>query len=119
VDDNIRLIQFIYRNLGAISHIFLTLDTHQATQIFHPIFLVNDKGENPPPYTLITEEDIKAGRWMFNKIIAEDMGISAEEGQALLEHYTTRLAKKGKFEDRKSTRLNSSHPSRSRMPASA
>jgi nicotinamidase-related amidase len=98
VDDNIRLAQFIYRNLGAISHIFLTLDTHQATQIFHPIFLVNDKGEHPPPYTLVTTEDIKAGRWMFNKIIAEDLGVSAEEGQALLEHYTTRLAEKGKFD---------------------
>jgi len=98
VEDNIRLVQFIYRNLGAITHIFLTLDTHQATQIFHPIFLVNEKGENPPPYTLVTAEDIKDGRWKFNEIIAEDMGVSAEEGQALLEHYTTQLAKKGKFD---------------------
>ena len=98
VDDNIRLVQFIYRNLGAITHIFLTLDTHQATQIFHPIFLVNEKGENPPPYTLVTAEDIKDGRWKFNEIIAEDLGISAEKGQALLEHYTTQLAKKGKFD---------------------
>ena len=98
VDDNIRLVQFIYRNLGAITHISLTLDTHQATQIFHPIFLVNEKGENPPPYTLVSAEDIKDGRWKFNEILAEDIGVSAEEGQALLEHYTTQLAKKGKFD---------------------
>ena len=44
VDDNTRLVEFMYRNLGAISHISLTLDTHVATQIFHPIFLVNEDG---------------------------------------------------------------------------
>jgi len=98
LDDNTRLLGFIYRNLGAITHTFLTLDTHQATQIFHPIFLVNEEGENPPPYTLVTAEDIKAGRWKFNEIIAEDLGVSPEKGQALLEHYTTQLAKKGKFD---------------------
>ena len=98
VDDNIRLVQFIYRNLGAISHISITLDTHQATQIFHPIFLVNEKGENPPPYTLITAQDVKDGRWKFNQILAGDMGVSAENGQLLLEHYTSQLADKGKFD---------------------
>lgn len=66
VDDNVRLVQFIYRNLGSITHITLTLDTHQATQIFHPIFLVDENGEHPPPYTLVTAEDIQSGRWRFN-----------------------------------------------------
>ena len=98
VDDNIRLVQFIYRSLGAITHILLTLDTHQAAQIFHPIFLVDENGENPPPYTLVTAEDVEDGRWKFNEILAEDMGLGAGKGQALLEHYTSQLAKKGKFD---------------------
>jgi len=98
VDDNTRLVQFIYRNLGAITHILLTLDTHQATQIFHPIFLVNDNGEHPPPYTLVTAEDIQLGRWRFNEILAEDLGIDAGYGQSQLEHYTSQLAQKGKFD---------------------
>jgi nicotinamidase-related amidase len=98
VDDNIRLVEFIYRNLGAISHISLTLDTHLATQIFHPIFLVDENGEHPAPYTLVTHEDIQGGRWRFNAIIADDLDIETGYGQSLLEHYTAQLAKKEKFE---------------------
>jgi nicotinamidase-related amidase len=98
VDDNIRLVEFIYRNLGAVTHISLTLDTHVATQIFHPIFLVDENGEHPAPYTLVTAEEIRQGRWKFNEIIAEDLGIEASYGQSQLEHYTAQLAKKEKFE---------------------
>jgi nicotinamidase-related amidase len=98
VDDNIRLVQFIYRNLGAISQISGTLDTHQATQIFHPIFLIDEKGEHPPPYTLVTEEDVRQGRWKFNAALADDLGIDAVYGQKQLEHYTTELAGRGKYD---------------------
>jgi nicotinamidase-related amidase len=98
VDDNNRLVQFIYHNLGAITHISLTLDTHQATQIFHPIFLVDENGEHPAPYTLVTAEDIQNGRWRFNEILAEDLGIDANYGQTQLEHYTSQLSQKGKFD---------------------
>ena len=55
VDDNRRLCEFIYRNLNSITQIIPTMDTHQAMQIFHSIFLVNDKGEHPAPFTLVTE----------------------------------------------------------------
>ena len=63
VDDNRRVCQFIYRNLDSITQICPTMDTHQAIQIFHGIFLVNDQGEHPPPYTLISAEDIEQGVW--------------------------------------------------------
>lgn len=98
VDDNIRLVQFIYRNLGAITQISGTLDTHMATQIFHPIFLVNDGGEHPPPYTLVTAEDVRQGRWKFNVALADDLGIDPQYGQRQLEHYTTELAEHGKYD---------------------
>ncbi|MFL7891697.1 MAG: isochorismatase [Anaerolineales bacterium] len=98
VEDNIRLSQFIYHNLGAITSILLTLDTHQATQIFHPIFLVNEKGENPPPYTLIHAEDIRSGHWKFNPSLAEDVGVTAAYGQEMLVYYTTQLAKNDRFD---------------------
>ena len=55
VDDNRRLCEFIYRNLDVITQICPTMDTHQAMQIFHSIFRVNDKGEHPAPFTLISE----------------------------------------------------------------
>jgi nicotinamidase-related amidase len=98
VDDNTRLVQFIYRNLGSITNIYCTMDTHMATQIFHPIFLVDEEGNHPPPYTLVTVGDVQEGRWRFNVALAEELGISAEFGQKQLEHYTTMLAARGKYD---------------------
>ena len=58
VDDNVRLVEFIYRNLGLISAIAVTLDTHTPIQIFHPVFWVNVAGEHPSPATTISLSDI-------------------------------------------------------------
>ena len=41
VEDNTRLCEFIYHNMDRITDIAATLDTHQATQIFHAIYLVD------------------------------------------------------------------------------
>ena len=98
VDDNRRLVEFIYRNLEYISEITATMDTHQAIQIFHAIFLVGENGEHPAPYTLITAEDVRQGRWRFNSAVADSLGISVEYGQQHLEHYTAELAEKKKYE---------------------
>ena len=51
--------RFIYRNLGTITEIDPTMDTHTAMQIFHPIFLVNDAGEHPQPLTPIALEEVE------------------------------------------------------------
>ena len=60
VEDNKRLCEFIYRNLGSISAIAPTLDTHTAMQIFHPIFWINAAGIHPTPAaTNITPKDIE------------------------------------------------------------
>ena len=97
VDDNRRLCEFIYRNLGIITHITATMDTHQAMQIFHAIFLVDANGEHPAPYTNISAEEVRAGKWNFNPALASHFGISAERGQECLKHYTARLEEKGKY----------------------
>jgi nicotinamidase-related amidase len=62
-DDNRRLCEFVYRNLGAITSIVPTLDTHRAFQIFHPAWLVDADGRHPPPYTLVSAEDVARGVW--------------------------------------------------------
>ncbi len=98
VDDNRRLCEFIYRNLGAITQIVPTMDTHQAMQIFHGIFLINDKGEHPSPYTLVSEEDIVKGVWKFNPVIGESLGIAPEYGQQHLLHYARKLKEGGKYD---------------------
>jgi nicotinamidase-related amidase len=98
VDDNRRLCEFIYRNLGTITQITPTMDTHQAMQIFHNLFLVNDKGEHPAPFTQVTEEDVVQGVWKFNPAIATSLRITAEYAQAHLLHYTRRLKESGKYD---------------------
>src|SRR3954447_15446949 len=62
VDDNRRLCEFVYRNLGAITQVFPSLDTHHAMQVFHAIWLVDADGQHPDPYTLVSAEDVVTGR---------------------------------------------------------
>jgi len=78
VDDNRRLCQFIYRNLDVITRIYPTMDTHQAMQIFHSVFWVNDRDEHPAPFTLITEEDVGKGWWKFNPALGHSLGIDED-----------------------------------------
>jgi len=98
VEDNQRLCSFIYSNLGNISQITLTLNTHQTIQIFHEIFLINDKGLHPLANTLITSEDITSGKWKFNPEIGASIGLNAKQGQEYLEFYVNELKKKGKYD---------------------
>jgi nicotinamidase-related amidase len=98
VDDNRRLCRFIYRNLNVITEICPTMDTHQAMQIFHSIFLVNEKGEHPEPYTLITSEDIEQGAWLFNPELSSSLDIDESYGQEYLRHYARKLKEGGKYD---------------------
>ena len=98
LDDNRRLVEFVYRNLGVITQIYPTLDTHQAAQIFHALFFVNAKGEHPGPMTTITAADIENGVWRFNKDLAPSLGLDPAYAQAHLRHYTHTLAETGRYD---------------------
>ncbi|MBP1724041.1 MAG: isochorismatase [Deltaproteobacteria bacterium] len=98
IDDNRRLCEFIYRNLPGITGIRPTLDTHQLMQIFHPIFLVDKKGSHPVPFTLVSEEDLRVGRWKFNPCVAKSLGITLEYGQEHLVSYAKKLRESGKYD---------------------
>jgi len=98
VEDIQRLCAFVYRNLGSLTQIVPTMDTHQAMQIFHPVFLVDERGEHPAPLTSITYEDVLAGRWKFNERIAPSLGITPEQGQRHLLHYTRALKERQKYD---------------------
>jgi nicotinamidase-related amidase len=97
VDDNVRLCQFIYRNLGIITDISATMDTHLSQQVFHAIFFVDPQGHHPAPYTNILADDLQAGTWKFNPALAPRFGITPEYGQKMLIHYADELQKKGKY----------------------
>jgi nicotinamidase-related amidase len=98
VDDNRRLCEFLYRNLGTITRIFPSLDTHHAMQVFHAIWLVDEDGNHPEPYTLVSADDVAAGRWRFNERVAEAIGIDVDYATRHLEHYTRRLAEGAKYD---------------------
>jgi nicotinamidase-related amidase len=98
VDDNRRLCEFIYRNLGAITQIVPSLDTHHAMQVFHALWLVDEHGDHPAPYTLVSAADVEAGRWRANPEVAAALGLDPEHAQRHLEHYTRRLAEGGKYD---------------------
>jgi nicotinamidase-related amidase len=98
VEDNVRLCEFVYRNAGRITQIVPTLDTHQAMQIFHAVWLVDEHGAHPDPYTLVSPEDVESGRWRFNRELAPALGLDPDEAERHLAHYVRRLAQSGKYE---------------------
>jgi nicotinamidase-related amidase len=97
VDDNIRLCEFIYRNLGKITNITATMDTHLSQQIFHPIFFVDKDGNHPAPYTMIQAEQLHREEWKFNPVLAPRYNITPEYGQKMMAHYAETLRKRGKY----------------------
>jgi len=97
IDDNTRLTEFIYRNLGNITHITATMDTHKTMQVFHAIFFVDKNGDHPSPYSDIHVADLKNGTWAFNPALANEFDLAPEYGQQMLLHYAEELEKKGKY----------------------
>jgi nicotinamidase-related amidase len=98
VDDNRRLCEFVYRNLGTITQILPSLDTHRAMQVFHAIWLVDEHGKHPDPFTLVSAADVASGRWKVNPAVAEALGLDAGYAERHLVHYTRRLAEGGKYD---------------------
>jgi nicotinamidase-related amidase len=97
VDDNRRLCEFVYRNLGAITRIVPTLDTHQVMQIFHALWLVDEGGNHPAPYTLVPADEIERGTWKVNPAAARSLGLDGDYASRHLAHYARALQRGGKF----------------------
>jgi nicotinamidase-related amidase len=99
VDDNVRLCEFIYRNLDVITQIAPTLDTHTAMQIFHPVFWVNEAGEHPVGgATIISPEDVEGGVWRVNPEVAAT--VTDGDHEYLRRHalnYVRSLSEGGKY----------------------
>lgn len=98
VEDNARLCEFIYRNLGAITQIAPTMDTHTVMQVFHAEFWVDAADNNPPPMTMIHHDDVVEGKWQVNPAVtAYVTSGSYEDLQKYALHYTKELDEHGKF----------------------
>jgi nicotinamidase-related amidase len=75
VEDSLRTCEFVYANLGRITQIAATLDTHSAGQIFHPLFWIDEKGAHPAPHTVLSVEDVASRRWRPNPALANSLGL--------------------------------------------
>lgn len=62
--DTERTAEFICNNIDQLSDIYVSLDVHSIHQIFFPIWWVNQEGEHPAPFTVITKEDVKNKTWI-------------------------------------------------------
>jgi nicotinamidase-related amidase len=96
LEDSRRICTFVYRNLATITQAVVTLDTHQAFQIFHAPFLVDAEGRHPDPYTLVSPDDVASGRWRVDPLAAEAVGL--EHGDEHLAAYVEQLAAGGKYD---------------------
>jgi nicotinamidase-related amidase len=61
VDDTARLASWIYRNLGSITRLTATMDTHLAYQIFFASFWVGRDGKPLRPHRVVTADDVRRG----------------------------------------------------------
>lgn len=101
IEDNQRLCEFIYRNLAWITEITVTMDTHYASQIFHPVFWVDPLGNHPDVYTQITLEDVRQEKWGINPAIANSLsrfpGNQSSSLTKYVTYYVQKLELEGKY----------------------
>ncbi len=82
--DVIRMSKFLYNNADKIAAMFVSLDTHEMAQIFHPYWWIDTSGNHPAPFTVIKPIDLTEGKW------------KAVIDPALSKNYVRQLEKKGK-----------------------
>jgi nicotinamidase-related amidase len=98
LDDSRRLVDFLYRNLGVVTEVVVTMDTHQAFQIFHAPLLIDAGGRHPDPFTLVTVEDVASGHWRVDPEAAGVLGLETVVAEHHLLTYVSALEAGGKYD---------------------
>ena len=100
IDDSRRIAEFVYRNLGALTDITTTLDTHLAYQIFFPCFWL-DKADQPldrrsarsPPTRSPPARCARTRRWRSGCAAATTRGCASRS-----RYYCQELERAGKYQ---------------------
>ncbi|MGI4790186.1 MAG: cysteine hydrolase [Janthinobacterium lividum] len=58
-----RLARLVQRLALKFDGIHVTLDSHHLVDIAHPIFWKDGSGNHPAPFTIISAQEVEAGRW--------------------------------------------------------
>jgi nicotinamidase-related amidase len=99
IDDSVRVAEFMYRNLGQISEVICTLDTHFPFQIFFASFWLDAAGNPPADHTVITTQDIRAGHYRPNPALAAWVaGGNYPWLQRQVDFYCQELERAGKYQ---------------------
>jgi nicotinamidase/pyrazinamidase len=61
--DMVRLARMVERLAPRLNQIHVSLDSHHLVDIAHPLFWQDRSGSQPPPFTIISAEDVETGRW--------------------------------------------------------
>jgi nicotinamidase/pyrazinamidase len=88
IEDSNRIAELIVSKGKDIDNIIVTLDTHVYTHIAHSIMWKDAAGNNPPPFTLISAQDVREGKWRAAK----------PSKQAHYQAYCDGLEDKGRFQ---------------------
>jgi nicotinamidase/pyrazinamidase len=83
-----RIAELIKAKRMEISEITITLDSHHKMHIAHGVSWVNDKGEHPAPFTIISEADAANEVWKASDKSRTDK----------FKRYAKDLEKKGRFQ---------------------
>lgn len=99
VDDSRRIAELIYRNLGVLTEVTTTMDTHFAYQIFFPSFWLDRDGQPLTAHRVITSDQIAAGEVRPNPAVARwlcngNYGWLCKQVQ----YYCRELEKAGKYQ---------------------
>ena len=61
--DMTALAEFLTRRGELLDQVHVTLDSHHAIHVAHPVFWKNHHGQHPAAFTTITRADVEAGTW--------------------------------------------------------
>lgn len=99
IDDSRRIAELVYRNLGVITDITTTLDTHLAYQIFFPSFWLDQADAPLTAHRVITADQIAAGEVRPHPAIAKWLcGGNYPWLCKQVQHYARELERAGKYQ---------------------
>ena len=99
VDDTRRLAAWIYRNMGSITRLTATMDTHLAFQIFFATFWIDRGGRPLHPYRVVTANQVRSGEVRPNPAVAPWIaGGNYDWLRAEALYYCEELEREGKYQ---------------------
>lgn len=96
-EDMNRLATMVKRVGRRLDDIHVTLDSHRVIDVGHPGMWQNQRGVNPPPFTIISVDDIRTGVWRPRNENARPKPLGGKTLGEYMQSYAEALAAGGKY----------------------